>query len=54
LPALESAAPPEVDDPLLDLFQQKASLPTELFLKELRKQRSSHPQDSVEETILPV
>ncbi len=47
-------ATPEVEDPLLDLFQQKASLPTEVFLKELRKQRSSHPQDSVEETILPV
>jgi CheY-like chemotaxis protein len=47
-------ATPEVEDPLLDLFHQKASLPTEVFLKELRKQRSSHPQDSVEETILPV
>ncbi len=26
----------EVEDPLLDLFQQKAALPTELFLNELR------------------
>jgi c-di-GMP-binding flagellar brake protein YcgR len=44
----------EVEDPLLDLFQQKASLPAELFLKELRKQRSTHHPDSSEETILPV
>jgi c-di-GMP-binding flagellar brake protein YcgR len=53
-PAMGNTAAPEVDDPLLDLFQQKASLPTELFLNELRKQRSSHPQDAPEETILPV
>jgi hypothetical protein len=44
----------DVEDPLLDLFHQKASAPTEVFLKELRKQRNSHPHDSVEETILPV
>lgn len=44
----------EVDDPLLELFQQKASLPAELFLNELRKQRSTHHTDSAEETILPV
>lgn len=44
----------EVDDPLLELFQQKASLPAELFLNELRKQRSNHHTDSAEETILPV
>ncbi len=53
-PAAGTLAPPEGEDPLLDLFQQKASLPTEVFLKELRKQRTSHPQDSLEETILPV
>jgi c-di-GMP-binding flagellar brake protein YcgR/CheY-like chemotaxis protein len=44
----------EVEDPLLELFQQKASLPAELFLNELRKQRSTHHADSAEETILPV
>jgi len=44
----------DVEDPLLDLFHQKASAPTEVFLKELRKQRNSHPHDSIEETILPV
>lgn len=44
----------EVEDPLLDLFHQKASLPSELFLNELRKQRRSHHSDSAEETILPV
>ena len=43
----------DVEDPLLDLFQQKASLPTDLFLSELRKQRRSHI-DSSEETILPI
>jgi hypothetical protein len=37
---------------LLDLFQQRASLPADLFLNELRKQRRSH-LDSTEETILP-
>ena len=44
----------EGEDPLLDLFLQKASLPSELFLNELRKQRRSHHPDSAEETILPV
>jgi DNA-binding response OmpR family regulator len=44
----------EGEDPLLDLFLQKASLPSELFLNELRKQRRSHHPDSTEETILPV
>jgi DNA-binding response OmpR family regulator len=44
----------EVEDPLLELFQQKASLPAELFLNELRKQRSTHHSDASEETILPV
>lgn len=44
----------EVEDPLLDLFHQKASLPSELFLNELRKQRRSHHSESSEETILPV
>jgi hypothetical protein len=44
----------EGEDPLLDLFQQKASLPAELFLNELRKQRTSHHPESAEETILPV
>ena len=44
----------EVEDPLLDLFQQKATLSSELFLNELRKQRRSHHSDSAEETILPV
>jgi PilZ domain len=42
----------DVEDPLLDLFQQRASLPADLFLNELRKQRRSH-LDSTEETILP-
>jgi CheY-like chemotaxis protein len=44
----------ELEDPLLDLFQHKASLPSELFLNELRKQRRSHHSDTAEETILPV
>jgi c-di-GMP-binding flagellar brake protein YcgR len=44
----------DVEDPLLDLFHQKASLPSELFLNELRKQRRSHHPDSAEEAILPV
>jgi DNA-binding response OmpR family regulator len=44
----------EVEDPLLELFQQKASLPAELFLNELRKQRRTHHSDPTEETILPV
>ena len=48
------ATPPEMEDPLLDLFHQKASLSSELFLNELRKQRRSPHPDSAEETILPV
>ena len=44
----------EMEDPLLDLFHQKATLPSELFLNELRKQRRSHHSDAAEETILPV
>lgn len=44
----------EIDDPLLDLFRNKATLSTELFLNELRKQRRTHPSDASEETILPV
>ena len=56
---LESSAhtPPLADagdDPLLDLFRQKASLPSEAFLGELRKQRRSHPNEAHEENILPV
>jgi hypothetical protein len=43
-----------MEDPLLDLFHQKASLSSELFLNELRKQRRSPHPDSAEETILPV
>ena len=43
----------ETEDPLLDLFQHKASLPAEIFLGELRKQRRSH-SDAAEENILPV
>ena len=42
------------DDPLLELFHHKASLPAELFLGELRKQRRSHHADAAEENILPV
>jgi c-di-GMP-binding flagellar brake protein YcgR len=44
----------EMEDPLLELFHSKATLPAELFLTELRKQRSSHRAESSEETILPV
>jgi len=44
----------EIDDPLLELFHNKATLPAELFLNELRKQRRTHPSDASEETILPV
>jgi CheY-like chemotaxis protein len=43
-----------VEDPLLDLFDRKASLPAELFLGELRKQRRSNHSDAAEENILPV
>jgi c-di-GMP-binding flagellar brake protein YcgR len=45
---------PEIDDPLLELFQTKSTLSAELFMNELRKQRRNHPSDSTEETILPV
>ncbi|MGC2194973.1 MAG: PilZ domain-containing protein [Terriglobales bacterium] len=52
---LESGRPAtEIEDPLLELFHRKASLPAELFLNELRKQRSTHHSDSADETILPV
>ena len=59
---LESATTPkpapaqlaEIEDPLLELFQTKATLSAELFLNELRKQRRTHPTDASEETILPV
>jgi DNA-binding response OmpR family regulator len=44
----------EIEDPLLELFHRKASLPAEQFLNELRKQRSTHRSDAAEETILPV
>ena len=44
----------EIEDPLLDLFHSKATLSTELFLNELRKQRRTHHPDATEETILPV
>lgn len=50
----ESSDVAEVEDPLLELFQRKSALPAELFLKELRKQRSTHRADPSEETILPV
>jgi CheY-like chemotaxis protein len=50
----KAATPPEVEDPLLELFEQKASLPAELFMNELRKQRTSHHSDPAEESILPV
>jgi c-di-GMP-binding flagellar brake protein YcgR len=49
-----SSATPEAEDPLLELFHQKASLAPELFQNELRKQRRSHHLDATEETILPV
>jgi c-di-GMP-binding flagellar brake protein YcgR len=45
---------PEIEDPLLELFQTKSTLSAELFMNELRKQRRSHHADSSEETILPV
>jgi DNA-binding response OmpR family regulator len=38
--------PPATDDPLLDLFYNKADLPTEDFIEELRKQRRSEAVDS--------
>jgi CheY-like chemotaxis protein len=41
----------EIDDPLLELFQNKADLPTREFLEELRKQRSSEPTEPVESTL---
>ena len=43
-----------MEDPLLELFHDKGSLPAEIFLGELRKQRMSHPVDATEENILPV
>jgi c-di-GMP-binding flagellar brake protein YcgR len=48
-----SLKPSELEDPLLELFQRKASLPAELFLSELRKQRRTHRSDPAEETVLP-
>jgi c-di-GMP-binding flagellar brake protein YcgR len=53
-PANAPLAGREIDDPLLELFYDKASLSAELFLGELRKQRMSHPMDTAEENILPV
>jgi len=47
------AQPADLEDPLLELFQRKAALPAELFLSELRKQRSTHRSESSEESILP-
>jgi len=44
----------ETEDPLLELFHRKASLPAEVFLGELRKQRRSHAETAAEENILPV
>jgi hypothetical protein len=49
-----STAASEIEDPLLELFHHKSSLPAEQFLKELRKQRTTHHPDAAEETILPV
>jgi len=43
----------ELEDPLLELFHQKATASPELFLKELREQRRTHHTDT-EENILPV
>jgi c-di-GMP-binding flagellar brake protein YcgR len=51
--AIEPRPRTESEDPLLDLFESKASLPAEIFLGELRKQRRSH-SDAAEENILPV
>jgi c-di-GMP-binding flagellar brake protein YcgR len=44
----------EIEDPLLELFHNKSSLPAEQFLNELRRQRTTHRPDAAEETILPV
>jgi hypothetical protein len=52
-PAESQSTRGETEDPLLDLFDHKASLPAEVFLGELRKQRRSHA-DVPEENILPV
>jgi len=52
-PALPTAHT-DTEDPLLDLFEHKSSLPAEVFLGELRKQRRSHHSDTPEENILPV
>jgi len=49
-----STAASEIEDPLLELFRHKSSLPAEQFLNELRKQRTTHHPDTAEETILPV
>jgi c-di-GMP-binding flagellar brake protein YcgR len=49
-----STAASEIEDPLLELFHHKSSLPAEQFLNELRKQRTTHHPDAAEETILPV
>jgi CheY-like chemotaxis protein len=48
---LLSAPTKEIDDPLLDLFEHKSDLPTEEFLEELRKQRSSEPVEHAESTL---
>ena len=53
-PTKSSAQPSELEDPLLELFRRKATLPAELFLTELRKQRSTQRLDAAEETILPL
>ena len=52
--AKSPAQVPEIDDPLLELFQNKSTLSAELFMSELRKQRRGHHSDTSEETILPV
>jgi c-di-GMP-binding flagellar brake protein YcgR len=49
-----SSVASEIEDPLLELFHHKSSLPAEQFLNELRKQRTTHHPDAAEETILPV
>ena len=41
-----AASMEEMEDPLLDLFNRKATVPTEAFLSELRKQRSTQALDS--------
>jgi len=39
----ESTSPPEMEDPLLALFQRSAEFTTESFQDELRRQRASYP-----------